>query len=43
MPFLDRHAASLGKDAPLRHYTRERLLSPLARARFVDPDLLPLP
>ncbi len=41
--FLAAHAASLGKDAPLRHYTRERLLSVTARACFVEPDLLPLP
>jgi hypothetical protein len=41
--FLEVHAESLGKDAPLRHYTRELLLSPTARARFVEPDVLPLP
>jgi hypothetical protein len=41
--FLEAHAATLGKDAPLRHYTRERLLSASARARFVEPDLLALP
>lgn len=43
LSFLEAHAARLGKDAPLRHYTRERLLSTEARARFVEPDLLPLP
>jgi hypothetical protein len=41
--FVAAHSASLGKDAPLRHYTRERLLSAMARACFVEPDLLPLP
>jgi hypothetical protein len=41
--FLDAHGGSLGKDAPLRHYSRERLLSAMARACFVEPDLLPLP
>ncbi len=33
----------LARDAPLRHYTRDRLMSVEARAKFVDPDLLPLP
>ena len=28
---------------PLRHYTRERLFSPEARANWVEPDLKPLP
>ena len=42
-PFLEAHAASLAKDAPLRHYTRERLFSATARARFVEPDVLELP
>jgi hypothetical protein len=41
--FLEEHAASLGKDAPLRHYARERLFSATARACFVEPDLSPLP
>jgi hypothetical protein len=41
--FLEAHAGSLAKDAPLRHYTRERLLSAMARACFVEPDRLPLP
>jgi GNAT superfamily N-acetyltransferase len=31
------------RHAPLRHYTRERLFSVEARARFVAPDLAPLP
>jgi len=42
-PFLEAHGAPLGKDAPLRHYTRERLFSAKARACFVPPDVLPLP
>jgi hypothetical protein len=41
--FLEEHAASLGKDAPLRHYARDRLFSATARACFVEPDLSPLP
>ena len=41
--FLDAHAAALGKEAPLRHYSRELLLSATARARFVEPDLASLP
>jgi hypothetical protein len=41
--FLEAHADALGKHAPLRHYSRERLFSASARARFVEPDLLALP
>lgn len=41
--FVAAHAGPLGKDAPLRHYSRERLLSVEARARFLDPDLEALP
>jgi hypothetical protein len=41
--FLLLHAELLGNDAPLRHYSRERLLGVEARARFVEPDLAPLP
>ena len=41
--FVERHAARSGKDAPLRHYTRERLLGVTARAIFVEPDVAPLP
>ena len=32
-----------GGDALLRHYERETLFSPEARARFVPPDRIPLP
>jgi hypothetical protein len=41
--FVDAHAGALGKDAALRHYSRERLMSVRARAVFVEPDLAPLP
>jgi hypothetical protein len=41
--FVDSHHEQLGKDALLKHYSRERLMSVAARARFVDPDLAPLP
>jgi hypothetical protein len=29
------------KDLPLRYYTRERLMSPLARVSWVEPDVRP--
>ncbi|HLM56205.1 MAG TPA: hypothetical protein VK422_08730 [Pyrinomonadaceae bacterium] len=35
-------AARADSRLPLRHYTRERLFSPEARAGWVEPDLLPL-
>jgi hypothetical protein len=35
-------AATADKGLPLRHYTRERLFSPEARATWVEPDLEPL-
>ncbi len=35
-------AARADSRLPLRHYTRERLFSPEARAEWVEPDLLPL-
>ena len=41
--FLPAHASSLAKDALLRHYTRDRLSSVEARARFLEADLAPLP
>ena len=41
--FLATHAELLGKEAPLRYYSRELLFSVAARARFVAPDLAPLP
>ena len=41
--FLDAHPHLLRRDLLLEHYSRERLFSAAARARFVDPDLLALP
>ena len=41
--FVDAHSASLGREAVLSHYSRERLMSVRARAIFVEPDLAPLP
>ncbi len=37
--FLEAHGEALGRQAPLRHYARERLFSAEARARFVEPDV----
>jgi hypothetical protein len=39
--FIAGHA--LDRNAPLEHYSRERLFSSAARACFVAPDLRPLP
>jgi hypothetical protein len=33
----------LDKGLPFRHWSRERMFSPEARERWVDPDLLPMP
>ena len=35
-------AANADRGLPLRHYTRERLFSPEARASWVEPDLKPV-
>lgn len=35
-------AVTADKSLPLKHYTRERLFSPEARAGWVEPDLKPL-
>lgn len=40
--FLELHPG-LGREAPLRHYSRGKLFSVEARSVFVDPDLEPLP
>ena len=40
---LAAHPQLLRRDLLLAHYTRERLFSAAARARFVEPDLLALP
>ena len=41
--FLAAHPRLLDRDLLLAHYSRERLFSGAARARFVEPDLLALP
>lgn len=41
--FVDACIDALGKDAVLRHYSRELVTSVRARAMFVEPDLAPLP
>lgn len=41
--FSSRHPHLLDPDALLRHYSRERLMSPAAKAAFIEPDLAPLP
>lgn len=41
--FVDRHPALLDKTLLTRHYSPDRLGSPLARARWVPPDLVALP
>ena len=40
---LDRHPALLRSDLLDRHYRRETLFSESARARWVEPDLAPIP
>lgn len=41
--FLAAFPLLLEKDLPYRHWRRETMLSPDARARWVEPDLLALP
>jgi hypothetical protein len=41
--FIAAHAAHLDRNAPLRHYSNDRLFSLEARTTFVSPDLAPLP
>jgi hypothetical protein len=41
--FLAAHPQLLRRDLLLGHYSRERLFGAVARARFVEPDLAPLP
>jgi hypothetical protein len=43
LDFVTKHAARLDRNAPLRHYSSERLFSPHARAVYLPPDLQPLP
>ena len=40
---LERVPHLLEKDLPFRHWSREAMFSPEARARWLDPDLLSLP
>ena len=41
--FLERHGELLNREAPLRYYSREHVMSVHARSVFVPPDLAPLP
>jgi hypothetical protein len=43
LTLLELHPALLDRELPLRHYTKERLMSVLARAIFIEPDRAPLP
>ena len=43
LDLLERRPELRERDLPLAHYTRERLMSPHARAVFVEPDRQPLP
>jgi hypothetical protein len=38
---MTRRQDRLGRDAVLRHYSRDRIFSLAARAMFVPPDLSP--
>ncbi len=41
--FIEAFPFALDKTLPFRHWTRERMMSPAARAAWIEPDLLPLP
>lgn len=41
--FLTAFPAALDKNLPFRHWTRDVMMSPDARATWVEPDLVPLP
>jgi len=41
--FAERETALLDKQIPLRFYSKDRLMSPVARKRFVEPDRADLP
>ncbi len=43
LTFARRLAAAIGREAVLRHYSRDLINSAAARARFIEPDLSPLP
>jgi hypothetical protein len=40
---IERMSHLLEKDLPFRHWSREAIFSPQARAGWVEPDLRPLP
>lgn len=41
--FLGAFPMLLDKALPFRHWSQDRLMSPAARAAWIDPDILPLP
>jgi hypothetical protein len=41
--FLSAFPAALDKGLPFRHWSRDVMMSPGARADWVEPDLVPLP
>jgi len=41
--FADAYPMALDKTLPFRHWARETMMSPAARAAWTEPDLLPLP
>jgi hypothetical protein len=41
--FVDAFPIVLDKTLPFRHWSHDRLMSPAARAAWLDPDLLALP
>jgi hypothetical protein len=41
--FMDKHTQLLSKRALLFFYSRDRIMSAEAKARFIEPDLTPLP
>lgn len=41
--FLKAYPPALDKNLPFRHWSKETMMSPAARAAWVEPDLLPLP
>jgi hypothetical protein len=41
--FVSAHPHLLDKDSLLKHYSKDRLESPAARASWLEPNLIPLP
>lgn len=41
--FVDALPVLLDKALPFRHWSQDRLMSPAARAAWIDPEILPLP